>query len=179
MGSSPLVEREVHKLMLYRPTPQPNPARVQLHNPARHAATTKPVKPEHKLMCAIFGEPAGELDNSYLEEMNGVSLHDALMEALDNIQRSPRENRIFKLRCKPVILLRFGFESPDGRSMTLEQVGKGFDVTRERIRQIEAKTLQLLRHPSGTRLLKAYIRMGHTSTEGSMSKNDQSDQTQG
>ena len=51
--------------------------------------------------------------------------------------------------------LRFGLE--DGRSRTLEEVGKEFNVTRERIRQIEAKALRKLRHPSRSRKLKDYL----------------------
>ena len=51
--------------------------------------------------------------------------------------------------------LRFGLE--DGRAGTLEEVGKEFKVTRERIRQIEAKALRKLRHPSRSRKLKDYL----------------------
>jgi RNA polymerase primary sigma factor len=51
--------------------------------------------------------------------------------------------------------LRFGLD--DGRSRTLEEVGKEFKVTRERIRQIEAKALRKLRHPSRSRKLKDYL----------------------
>jgi RNA polymerase primary sigma factor len=60
---------------------------------------------------------------------------------------TPREQRILQLR--------FGLE--DGRSRTLEEVGKEFNVTRERIRQIEAKALRKLRHPSRSRKLKDYL----------------------
>ena len=60
---------------------------------------------------------------------------------------SPRE-------CK-VIRLRFGLE--DGRAHTLEEVGKEFDVTRERVRQIEAKALRKLRHPSRSKILKDFL----------------------
>lgn len=58
-------------------------------------------------------------------------------------------------REKKVLTLRFGLN--DGRSRTLEEVGKEFDVTRERIRQIEAKALRKLRHPSRSRKLKDYL----------------------
>ena len=51
--------------------------------------------------------------------------------------------------------LRFGLD--DGRARTLEEVGKEFNVTRERIRQIEAKALRKLRHPSRSRKLKDYL----------------------
>ena len=60
---------------------------------------------------------------------------------------TPREHRI--------VQLRFGLE--DGRSRTLEEVGKEFNVTRERIRQIEAKAIRKLRHPSRSRKLRDYL----------------------
>ena len=58
-------------------------------------------------------------------------------------------------REEKVLKLRFGLE--DGRGRTLEEVGKLFDVTRERIRQIEAKALRKLRHPSRSKKLKDYL----------------------
>jgi RNA polymerase primary sigma factor len=60
---------------------------------------------------------------------------------------TPREEQVLKLR--------FGLE--DGRTRTLEEVGKEFDITRERIRQIEAKALRKLRHPSRSKRLKDYL----------------------
>lgn len=72
-------------------------------------------------------------------------LKEQLMEALDTL--SDRE--------KKVLMLRFGLE--DGRPRTLEEVGKEFNVTRERIRQIEAKALRKLRHPSRSKKLKDYL----------------------
>ena len=58
-------------------------------------------------------------------------------------------------REQQVLILRFGLE--DGRMRTLEEVGAYFNVTRERIRQIEAKALRKLRHPSRGRLLSGYL----------------------
>lgn len=60
---------------------------------------------------------------------------------------TPREAKVLKLR--------FGLE--DGKSRTLEEVGKEFMVTRERIRQIEAKALRKLRHPSRSKKLRDYM----------------------
>lgn len=72
-----------------------------------------------------------------------------LREQLCNILRTltPREEQVIKLR--------FGLE--DGRPRTLEEVGKQFNITRERIRQIEAKALRKLRHPSRSKTLKDYL----------------------
>ena len=72
-------------------------------------------------------------------------LKEQLVEVLDTL--SDRE--------KKVLMLRFGLE--DGRPRTLEEVGKEFNVTRERIRQIEAKALRKLRHPSRSKKLKDYL----------------------
>ncbi|MDY3012041.1 MAG: RNA polymerase sigma factor RpoD [Clostridiales Family XIII bacterium] len=72
-------------------------------------------------------------------------LKDQLVEVLDTL--TEREQKVLKLR--------FGLE--DGRARTLEEVGKRFDVTRERIRQIEAKALRKLRHPSRSKKLKDYL----------------------
>jgi RNA polymerase primary sigma factor len=58
-------------------------------------------------------------------------------------------------RERKIILLRFGIE--DGRFRTLEEVGREFGITRERIRQIEAKALRKLRHPSYSRKLRGYL----------------------
>jgi RNA polymerase primary sigma factor len=72
-------------------------------------------------------------------------LKEQVMDVLASI--TPRESRVLELR--------FGLE--DGRSRTLEEVGREFHVTRERIRQIEAKALRKLRHPSRSKKLKGYL----------------------
>ena len=72
-------------------------------------------------------------------------LHEQLMEVL--LTLTEREQKVLRLR--------FGLD--DGRPRTLEEVGKQFNVTRERIRQIEAKALRKLRHPSRSKKLKDYL----------------------
>jgi RNA polymerase sigma factor (sigma-70 family) len=108
-----------------------------------------PLKPESKLMCAIFGRRTVESDDDYRQD----GLREALMEALDSLP--PRFGPKFRERYKQVILLRFGFL--DGRSRTLREVGEEFGVTAERIRQVEAKVLRLLRHPLRSQKLKEFI----------------------
>ena len=102
--------------------------------------------------------PIGEEEDSHLsdfiEDRNALPPVDAaskqlLKEQIDEVlsHLTPREQRVLQLR--------FGLE--DGRSRTLEEVGQEFNVTRERIRQIEAKALRKLRHPSRSRKLKDYL----------------------
>ncbi len=102
--------------------------------------------------------PIGEEEDSHLgdfipdEEVPAPAeaaafsmLKEQLVEVLDTL--TEREQKVLKLR--------FGLD--DGRARTLEEVGKQFDVTRERIRQIEAKALRKLRHPSRSKKLKDYL----------------------
>ncbi len=102
--------------------------------------------------------PIGEEEDSHLgdfiEDRMAVSPSDAvisvnLKEYTSQVLRTltPREERVVKMR--------FGLE--DGSEHTLEEVGQSFQVTRERIRQIEAKALRKLRHPSRSRKLKAFV----------------------
>ncbi|MBR1901166.1 MAG: RNA polymerase sigma factor RpoD [Lachnospiraceae bacterium] len=102
--------------------------------------------------------PIGEEDDSHLgdfiEDDTALSPADSatfsmLKEELSNALESLTE------RERQVVKLRFGLE--DGRARTLEEVGKAFDVTRERIRQIEAKALRKLRHPTRSKKLKDYL----------------------
>ena len=102
--------------------------------------------------------PIGEEEDSHLGDF--IEDHDApapadaasftlLREQLDEVLET------LTLREKKVLELRFGLE--DGRSRTLEEVGQHFGVTRERIRQIEAKALRKLRHPSRSKRLKDFL----------------------
>ncbi len=102
--------------------------------------------------------PIGEEDDSHLgdfiQDEDSPAPHDAasytlLREQLEDVMNTltPREAKVLKLR--------FGLE--DGKSRTLEEVGREFNVTRERIRQIEAKALRKLRHPSRSKKLKDYM----------------------
>ena len=79
------------------------------------------------------------------EAASQTLLKEQLADVLKTL--TPREEKVLRLR--------FGLE--DGRPRTLEEVGKEFNVTRERIRQIEAKALRKLRHPSRAKRLKDYL----------------------
>jgi RNA polymerase primary sigma factor len=102
--------------------------------------------------------PIGEEEDSHLKDFikdnyspapediaSYTLLREQLLEVLNTL--TPREAKVLKLR--------FGLE--DGRPRTLEEVGAEFKVTRERIRQIEAKALRKLRHPSRSKKLKDYL----------------------
>ena len=102
--------------------------------------------------------PIGEEDDSHLGDFiqdddspapQEAAAYTLLREQLEEVMKTltPREAKVLKLR--------FGLE--DGKSRTLEEVGKEFNVTRERIRQIEAKALRKLRHPSRSKKLKDYM----------------------
>ena len=102
--------------------------------------------------------PIGEEDDSHLgdfiQDEDSPAPHDAaaytlLKAQLEDVMGTltPREAKVLKLR--------FGLE--DGKARTLEEVGREFDVTRERIRQIEAKALRKLRHPSRSKKLRDYM----------------------
>ena len=102
--------------------------------------------------------PIGEEEDSHLGDFiedhtalapADAASHQLLKEQVEDVLESLTE------RERKVLQLRFGLD--DGRSRTLEEVGKEFHVTRERIRQIEAKALRKLRHPSRSRKLKDYL----------------------
>lgn len=120
------------------------------------------MKPEHKLMSAIFGVPLKAEFNRFHDSVDGVTLRDALYSEIDSIIATPypetkrRLGTAHKARLKKLLELRFGLL--DGTSRTLQQVGKDFGVTSVRIRQMEAKTLRLLRHPRHSRQLQRYFK---------------------
>ena len=92
-----------------------------------------------------------------LQELGREPSPEEIAETMDIPVERVRE--IQKISQEPVSLetLRLRFGMDDGRARTLEEVGKEFNVTRERIRQIEAKALRKLRHPSRSRKLKDYL----------------------
>ena len=102
--------------------------------------------------------PVGEEEDShigdFIEDQESpapaeAASYELLREQLNEVLRTltPREEQVLRLR--------FGLE--DGRQRTLEEVGQQFNITRERIRQIEAKALRKLRHPSRSKKLRDYL----------------------
>jgi RNA polymerase primary sigma factor len=102
--------------------------------------------------------PVGEEDDSHLGDFIEDSDQVSPAEAVINLNLRAQTAQVLKSltpREEKVIKMRFGLE--DGSEHTLEEVGQSFAVTRERIRQIEAKALRKLRHPSRSRRLKAFV----------------------
>jgi RNA polymerase primary sigma factor len=105
--------------------------------------------------------PIGEEEDSHLGDF--IEDHGAVSpaEAVINVNLKEQTAGVLKTltpREEKVIKMRFGLE--DGSERTLEEVGQSFAVTRERIRQIEAKALRKLRHPSRSRKLRAFLELG-------------------
>jgi RNA polymerase primary sigma factor len=145
------IQRQLHQDLGREATPEEIAAEMGLH-PDRVAEIQRIAQEPVSLQSPI-GEEDSDLGD-FIEDADAVvpmeaaafiMLQDQLDEVLDNL--SVREQRI--------IQLRFGLT--DGHPRTLEEVGKEFGVTRERIRQIESKTLAKLRHPSRAQMLREYL----------------------
>jgi RNA polymerase primary sigma factor len=105
--------------------------------------------------------PIGEEDESHLGDFivdqNGISPSDAVIN-LNLREQTAQVLKTLTPREEKIIKMRFGLE--DGSEHTLEEVGQNFAVTRERIRQIEAKALRKLRHPSRSHRLRTFLENG-------------------
>jgi RNA polymerase primary sigma factor len=145
------IQRQLHQDLGREATPEEIAAEMGMH-PARVAEIQRIAQEPVSLQSPI-GEEDSDLGD-FIEDADAVvpmeaaafiMLQDQLDQVLDNL--SVREQRI--------IQLRFGLT--DGHPRTLEEVGREFGVTRERIRQIESKTLAKLRHPSRAQMLREYL----------------------
>jgi RNA polymerase primary sigma factor len=145
------IQRQLHQDLGREATPAEIAAEMGLH-PERVAEIQRIAQEPVSLQSPI-GEEDSDLGD-FIEDADAVvpmeaaafiMLQDQLERVLDNL--SMREQRI--------IQLRFGLT--DGHPRTLEEVGREFGVTRERIRQIESKTLAKLRHPSRAQMLREYL----------------------
>jgi RNA polymerase primary sigma factor len=145
------IQRQLHQDLGREPSPDEIAAEMDLH-PDRVAEIQRIAQEPVSLQSPI-GEEDSDLGD-FIEDADAVvpmeaaafiMMQDQLDRVLDNL--SLREQRI--------IQLRFGLT--DGHPRTLEEVGQEFGVTRERIRQIESKTLAKLRHPSRAQMLREYL----------------------
>jgi len=145
------VQRQLHQALGREATPDELAAEMGL--PVERVAEIQRIAQEPVSLQAPIGEEDSDLGD-FIEDTDAVvpmeaaafiMLQDQLGEILDAL--SGREQKI--------IQLRFGLT--DGHPRTLEEVGREFGVTRERIRQIESKTLAKLRHPSRAQLLRGYL----------------------
>jgi RNA polymerase primary sigma factor len=145
------IQRQLHQDLGREATPEEIAAEMGLH-PDRVAEIQRIAQEPVSLQSPI-GEEDSDLGD-FIEDADAVvpmeaaafiMLQDQLDRVLDNL--SIREQRI--------IQMRFGLT--DGHPRTLEEVGREFGVTRERIRQIESKTLAKLRHPSRAQMLREYL----------------------
>jgi len=111
--------------------------------------------------------PVGEEDESHLGDFlidqGGLSPSDAVIN-LNLREQTAQVLKTLTPREEKIVKMRFGLE--DGSEHTLEEVGQNFAVTRERIRQIEAKALRKLRHPSRSHRLRAFLEEGNANGQG-------------
>ena len=134
--------------------PQPEEIAKQMNMPVDRVREIQKIS----LEPVSLETPIGEEEDSHLGDfIQDDNVHVAAEAAAFTLLREQLDEVLGTLteREQKVLKLRFGLE--DGRARTLEEVGKEFKVTRERIRQIEAKALRKLRHPSRSRKLKDYL----------------------
>ena len=134
--------------------PQPEEIAKEMNMPVDRVREILKISQEPVSLETPIGEEEDSHLGDFIQDQNvpvpaeaaaSNLLRDQLNEVLDTL--TEREQKVLRLR--------FGMD--DGRARTLEEVGKEFQVTRERIRQIEAKALRRLRHPSKSRKLKDYL----------------------
>ena len=149
-----LIRTSRHLLQQYGREPTPEEIAAEMEISVEKVAEIQKIAQD----LVSLETPIGEEDDSHLgdfiQDDDSPAPHDAasytlLREQLEEVMNTltPREAKVLKLR--------FGLE--DGKSRTLEEVGSQFNVTRERIRQIEAKALRKLRHPSRSKKLRDYM----------------------
>ena len=149
-----LIRTSRHLLQQLGREPTPEEIAVEMEIPVEKVAEIQKIAQDP----VSLETPIGEEDDSHLGDFiqdddspapNDAAAYTMLKEQLQEVMQtlSAREAKVLKLR--------FGLR--DGKARTLEEVGREFDVTRERIRQIEAKALRKLRHPSRSKKLKDYM----------------------
>jgi RNA polymerase primary sigma factor len=148
-----LVRTQRHLVQVFGREPSPEELSSKMELPAEKVRMVLKIAKEPVSLEMPVGEDEDSQLGDFIEDKNAVSPQDAIMNnnLAENARRvlatlSPREEQVLKMR----------FGIGERANHTLEEVGQDFDVTRERIRQIEAKALRKLRHPSRSRLLKSF-----------------------
>jgi RNA polymerase primary sigma factor len=137
--------------------PTPEELSIKMELPVEKVRMVLKIAKEPISLEAPVGEEEDSHLGDFIEDKNAVDPQDAILHAnlAENTRKilatlSPREEQVLKMR----------FGIGERANHTLEEVGQDFDVTRERIRQIEAKALRKLRHPSRARILRNFIENG-------------------
>ena len=149
-----LIRTSRHLLQQMGREPTPEEIAVEMEIPVEKVMEIKKIAQDPVSLETPIGEEDDSHLGDFIQDDDSPAPHDAasytlLKEQLEEVMNTltPREAKVLKLR--------FGLE--DGKARTLEEVGREFDVTRERIRQIEAKALRKLRHPSRSKKLRDYM----------------------
>ena len=146
-----LIRISRHLLQQLGREPSPEEIAAEMEIPVEKVTEIQKIAQDPVSLETPIGEEEDSHLGDFIQDEDSPAPHDAasytmLREQLEEVMNTltPREAKVLKLR--------FGLE--DGKSRTLEEVGKEFNVTRERIRQIEAKALRKLRHPSRSKKLR-------------------------
>ena len=149
-----LIRTSRHLLQQYGREPTPEEIAAEMEISVEKVAEIQKIAQDPVSLETPIGEEDDSHLGDFIQDDDSPAPHDAasytlLREQLEEVMNTltPREAKVLKLR--------FGLE--DGKSRTLEEVGSQFNVTRERIRQIEAKALRKLRHPSRSKRLKDFM----------------------
>ena len=149
-----LIRTSRHLLQQLGREPSPEEIAVEMEIPVEKVIEIQKIAQDPVSLETPIGEEDDSHLGDFIQDEDSPAPHDAasytlLREQLEEVMDTltPREAKVLKLR--------FGLE--DGKSRTLEEVGREFNVTRERIRQIEAKALRKLRHPSRSKKLRDYM----------------------
>ena len=149
-----LIRTSRHLLQQLGREPTPEEIAAEMEIPVEKVAEIQKIAQDPVSLETPIGEEDDSHLGDFIQDDDSPAPHDAasytlLREQLEEVMNTwtPREAKVLRLR--------FGLE--DGKSRTLEEVGREFNVTRERIRQIEAKALRKLRHPSRSKKLRDYM----------------------
>ena len=149
-----LIRTSRHLLQQLGREPSPEEIAAEMEIPVEKVTEIQKIAQDPVSLETPIGEEEDSHLGDFIQDEDSPAPHDVasytmLREQLEEVMNTltPREAKVLKLR--------FGLE--DGKSRTLEEVGKEFNVTRERIRQIEAKALRKLRHPSRSKKLRDYM----------------------